>query len=343
MALRFSIDHGGAAARTIFLVARGFQRDHALHTLGRFGHQRRDQARFRQILPIAHRHLFFHRGFLDAGRVEDAAVVGEPERFVGIGGGCIGGVCAGAQVQLAAMPFDRHARRQDGPVDLREAAREEWRNGFEHVVVRLEPGNVAYGGFMRGAIGFGRAGQHCCRRRLRHHFAKTHERVHLVHFATHGVAERFELDPVGVERVLRQLAVCMQAPHQAVQQIEACAVCVQQRRSGAIDERSGQLQRRRNGQRSGIDHRAVIEQVGPAGRVAIGPAHIGRRGTFIDQCPRRMHEAGPVDRASERDGACGHHSHPRPAQTNSSCCAGLACCRCARPSASCSASRSRGR
>ena len=128
---------GGAALR----VGRSAG-DHGQAPFAGRGGQRFDQRRFRQVLPVALGHLLLHRAELQARRVEDAPVVGEPELLAGIGRRCLVAPRARAEPEPLAVPADAALGRQDRPAHGGEAAREERRRRLDDVMLGLEPGDV---------------------------------------------------------------------------------------------------------------------------------------------------------------------------------------------------------
>ena len=65
---------------------------------------------------------------------------------------------------------------------------------------------------------------------------ETHNGVHPVLIAAHGLGHRRSLRDVGISRVVQQVVMAAQAPQQAIQQGEPIAIAVPDRRPRQLDE-----------------------------------------------------------------------------------------------------------
>lgn len=133
---------------------------HFLHAVGRVPHQAWQQLCFRQVAPVLCRHLLHHHPCVEPCRIEDARVVGLPQRLACVLGRGILAPCAGAESKRLPIPGDAARRRENGPAHAGEAAREERRDPIDNVVLWLEPGDE--------------------RIRLARHLAEADECLHLV-------------------------------------------------------------------------------------------------------------------------------------------------------------------
>jgi hypothetical protein len=151
--------------------------------------------------PILPRHLPLHHRQLQPGRIEDAPVVGEPERFAGVGRRRLVSATARTEGELLTVPVHAALRREDGPAHGGEAAHEERRGRLDDVVLGLEPGDMQR--LLALALVDG---------------AKAHEGGHLVHVTAHRLGHLLGRDPVRVERVMTQPGLGLQPPEEAIEQ-----------------------------------------------------------------------------------------------------------------------------
>lgn len=154
---------------------------HFLHAVGGVAHQAWQQSGFRQVAPVLGRHLLHHHPRVEPGRIEDAGVVGLPQRLACILGRGILAPCTGAEGKRLPIPGDAARRREDGPAHAGETAREERRDPVDDVVLWLEPGDECI--------------------RLARHFAEAHECLHLVRVAADRLCHGHRPQYVGIGRV----------------------------------------------------------------------------------------------------------------------------------------------
>lgn len=76
---------------------------------------------FGQVLPVFLGHLGLHRFYLEAGRVEDVAVVGFPKLIEGVRVGGLGFVDTVREVNFLAVPVHAFVRGENGPIHAGEA------------------------------------------------------------------------------------------------------------------------------------------------------------------------------------------------------------------------------
>lgn len=182
---------------------------HFLHTVGRIAHQARQQLCLGQVAPVLGRHLLHHHPRVEPGRIEDAGVVGLPQRFACVLGRGILAPCAGTEGKCLPIPGDAARRSEDGPVHAGEAAREERRDLVDNVVLRLEPGDECI--------------------RLARHLAEAHECLHLVRVTADGLGHGHGPQYVGIGGVRQHRAFAMgDAPQQPVQQGHALHIAMTQ-------------------------------------------------------------------------------------------------------------------
>ena len=161
-----------------------------------------------KVAPVFLRHLGRHRADLEAGRIEDAAVVGPPVGFEAVVVRDVGLAGARREGEIGTIPVNAAIRGQDGPGHGGEAADEECGVGLDDVVVGLEPGDVLQATLVRN-------------------FAEADEGAHLVGVAADALGEAVGAVDVGVGGHLQQmLFAAVGAPDQAVEQGEALGVAV---------------------------------------------------------------------------------------------------------------------
>ena len=276
---------GGAALR----IGRS-SGDHGQAPFAGRGGQRSDQRRFRQVLPVALGHLLLHRAELQARRVEDAPVVGEPELLAGVGRRRLVAARARAEPEPLAVPAHAALRRQDRPAHGREAAREEGRRRLDDVMLGLEPGDVQRRAALVVAIG---------------DRPEADEGLHLVHVAPHRLRHLVGAQPVGIERIGAQTGLDLEAPEQPIEQAEAIGVAVQ---DDALAERQERRRRADRRHRSGAaadggghrgDMRIGVEEI-ELGVVGAVPADAIGRDLRGPQLAAGAPEAGEIGRAGER-------------------------------------------
>ena len=178
--------------------------DHGVGARGGIGDEFFDELRFGQVGPVAAGHFAEHGVYFEAGGVEDAAVVGAPERFEGIGGR--GGIAgdAGRFVQGEAVPVDAAARGEDGPVHRGETALEERGAEGDDVVFGFVPGDVV----VAAVVGA--------------HEAEADEGGEFMEFAADGFFPRAQGVDVGVgEEVEEVFFAVSEAPEDAVKDFPA--------------------------------------------------------------------------------------------------------------------------
>jgi hypothetical protein len=106
------------------------------------------------------------------------------------------------KAQRVSLPHSRAVRRGDRPVHVGETPGEERNGASQNLVLGLEPCEIRFCGT------------------LPLHFAKTHERMHLVTFAIDGALHRLRPAHVEICLILEQPAVLMKrAPGQAIHQL----------------------------------------------------------------------------------------------------------------------------
>ncbi len=163
-----------------------------------------DELGFGEVGPVAPGHLAKHGGNLKAGRIEDAAVVGAPERLEGIVGG--GGVAGDARgfVEFLTVPMHAAARREDGPTHGSETALEKRCAQGDDVVFGLVPGDVMVGTIV-GADE-----------------TEADEGGEFMEFAANGFFPRAQTVDVGVGEEVEELALAVgEAPENAVEDFPA--------------------------------------------------------------------------------------------------------------------------
>ena len=210
-----------------------------------------NQLRFGQVVPIAARHFLAHHVELEPRRVEDVAVIGQPERFTGIGRRRIAALGTGADVQRGAIPAQAAFGRQDRPAHAGKAACKETRVDLDNVVVRLKPG-------------------HMQRASLVLHLPETHKGAHLVHVARHRMHHVARQLPVRVQLIVAQAGLVRVPPQQPVHEGKAGRVGMQHQ-AFAIGHKAA----RHGGRR--MQHGQVV-QVVQAGRLAFLRRLVGRQG-----------------------------------------------------------------
>lgn len=126
-----------------FYGARGFC-EHFGDAVFAIGDEVFDEVGFGEVFPVAFGHFGLHGLHFEAGGVEDAAVVGAPCGFEGVG--LIDGVVgdAGGEDEGLGVPVGAAFGGEDGPVHVGEAFAEEGGGGFDDVVVGLEPCGVTF-------------------------------------------------------------------------------------------------------------------------------------------------------------------------------------------------------
>ncbi len=77
---------------------------HFLHAIARIAHQARQQLRLGQVAPVLGRHLLHHHPGIEPGRIEDAGVIGLPQRLPCILCRGVLAPCAGAEGQRLSIP-----------------------------------------------------------------------------------------------------------------------------------------------------------------------------------------------------------------------------------------------
>ena len=187
--------------------------------------QRRQQVRFRQMLPVTLRHLLPHHPRVQARRIEDMRVVGAPQVLAGIERGRIVGRTARTEAQGFAIPQRAALRGEDRPAHAGEPACEERRDPVQDVMRWLEPGDEVVA--------------------LPRHFAEAHEGLHLVRVAADLLRQLHHPPGVGVggRRQHMRLAVG-DAPQQAIQQRVPLRIAVAEHGLGDVEERTQHARRR---------------------------------------------------------------------------------------------------
>ena len=243
-----------------------------------------------------------HHLELQARRIEDVLVVGQPQLLASIPQRGIGFVCAGALLQLLAVPGDAERRGQDGPAHLREPACEKRRHRQHDVVLRLEPRHVQ------------RSGAGVLDERVVVHRPKAHKRLHLVHVAAHRLGQMLRAQDVGIHRVAAQRGLVHQPPQQAVQQAKTVRIAVQHHTLAQRDE----LRRHMKGRVAGLAWCLLLllrprlrvggrrcSRLVRAGkqvrqcRIGAVPAHVGRLNALGQQAPRVSPKTRPVRGAGQ--------------------------------------------
>ncbi len=172
---------------------------HLLHATRCVAYKPRQQLCFGKMFPVTGGHFLLHHPRVEPGRIEDAGVIGLPQRLTGIFGGGIVAVAAIAEGEGTAIPADTARGCQDRPAHTGKTAGEKRRDAVDDVVIGFEPGDERVG--------------------LAGHLPEAHEGLHLVRVAAHRLRQRHQPQHIGVGRIGQHRAFAMRdAPQQAVQQ-----------------------------------------------------------------------------------------------------------------------------
>ena len=145
-----------------------------------------DGGGFGEVAPVFPWHFGCHGADLEAGGVEDAAVIGAPVLLHAVIVRDVGFLRAGGEDEVLAVPVGAAVGGEDRPGHGGEAADEEGGVGFDDVVVGFEPGDVA------GAFGF-------------RDFAEADEGAHFVGVAADGLGEVLDALDFGVGGAFEQV------------------------------------------------------------------------------------------------------------------------------------------
>jgi hypothetical protein len=200
-----------------------------------------------KALPVGARHLLRHRGDVEPRRIEDARVVREPQRLDRVVARERGRVVVEVeQRERALVPPCPAVGRHDRPVHRGEPLDEERCRARQHVVLGLEPREVAR------AVG-------------RRELAESHERGHLVRRAVDGLREPRERHDVVVRRIVEHVTLAVHdAPQQPVHARQARRVAVARGALEEVDDTARNAGDRRIAPLARRSHRSEQARVVPA-------------------------------------------------------------------------------
>ncbi len=259
-------------------------RQHRLGTRCGGGDEGRDVATFRHVAPILLRHVAAHQARVEAGRVEDRGVIGPPVLIQRVLGRHLGALPAGAEGEGGTIPDGGAVGGDDDPAHAGEAAGEEGSTGLEHMVLGLEPGDVA-----RACAG--------------PDLLEAQEGLHLVRGPAHGAHHALRAGDVGIGSEVEQVALAMhEPPEQAIEQSPAPGVGVQRN----LLRQEQEAQRHAQLGRLGAGRRRYLEQAGllVADPPGDGVRRHARGGEAAGGFPPAV-EVGGVGEADVRHGRAG--------------------------------------
>lgn len=197
--------------------------DHAAGAGFAGGDEVGDEAGLGQVRPELARHLRLHGADLEAGGIEDAAVVGAPEFVVGVLGRHVLAAQAGQKLQPRAVPARRFHRRADAPVHVGETTLEKRRGQADDAMLRFIPGDELL------APG----------RRIGAEQAEAHEGMHLVDVAPYRLRPSLALAGVGIGGMIEQMffATASESEEQPVQHGKPTRIGVRAHRGGERQKR----------------------------------------------------------------------------------------------------------
>jgi hypothetical protein len=225
--------------------------DHGSYALVGVLEQVGEDGEFGKVGPVADGHFGLHGAGIEAGRVEDGAVVAAPEggQLVRLGSLAAGDAGAVGELVRSWVPGDGGVGGEDGPAQDGEAFGEKGGGEREDAVVGAVPGYVVLLRLTRGVVWvcrglrdeqIGSEVAPCgCRVRCREELrggnvggrglleqAEAHKGVHLVKIAADLVLKAVEAGDILIQLVFQQLAILLQAPESSVEELPTAGVGV---------------------------------------------------------------------------------------------------------------------
>ena len=179
---------------------------------------------FGQVLPIFLGHLGLHRFYLEAGGVEDVAVVGFPKLFEGVRVGGLGFVNTVGEVNFLAVPVHAFVRGENGPIHAGEAFAKEGGGEAHDAMFGFEPGDELL------AIGF----------RCVIDFSESDKGVHLMNVAPDVLGHRSDAMNLRVRGKREEMSFAVrESPEKGVEECPLISRAMAGDGSGEVDKGLG--------------------------------------------------------------------------------------------------------